>query len=150
MKKISQDLIFDSSEFSSFNDSTNSFNYNFSPEKEFLSDFDYSISSKFFEETKNILLELNKAIQIKDPEINKIDYTEAFKEIKEMLEQKSVGPIMYNRYLRNNSNFIKFNKYYKRKTVPIKVLYPEQDSVSTKATINDHKDEKPGSANTNI
>ena len=67
-----------------------------------------------------------------------------------MLEQKSVGPIMYNRYLRNNTNFIKFNKYYKRKTVPIKVLYPEQDSVSTKATINDHKDEKPGSANTNI
>ena len=61
MKKISQDLIFDSSEFSSF-DSTNSFNFIYSPENEFLSEFDYSISSKFIEETKNILNQLNKAI----------------------------------------------------------------------------------------
>ena len=138
MKNISNDLIFDSSEFSSF-DSTNSFNFIYSPENEFLSEFDYTISSKFIEETKNILNQLNKAI----------DYTEAFKEIKEMLEEKSVRPIMYNRYLRHNSNFINFNKSYKRKTVPIKVLYPEQetDSVSTTAATLDHKDEKPGSAN---
>ena len=140
MKNISTDLKFDSSEFSSFN-STNQFNFVFSPEKEFLSEFDYSFSSNFFEETKMILIELNKAIQITNPEeknlifnkkksdiIKKSENLKVFQELKELFQGKSVT--FYNRDLGNN--FMNFNKFYKRKTVPIKVLYPEEnDSVST-------------------